>query len=316
MDRRVLMAGVGAGATGWLVRHRTSPAVRAWKPGGGERRRAGPLAVRLLGGGEGVITALLHGLTGSGEWWGQEYDRLGGDGCVVVPDLLGFGRSLDLDREDFSLPAHLDALDEMMAALGLDDAPLRVVGHSMGSIVAIAWAARRPDVRRVVAFCAPLYDDETEARIHIARLGPLEKLFAMESPLAERTCALMCEFRTLAQWLAVAISPEWPVALSRQGVLHTWPSYLGGMNGIILGTTWRDAVARLDAAGVPVVLANGAPDPVPVAGRAAALAERFGHVAHLSHPAAGHDLPISYADWCVPLIATPTDAPIGSTNDC
>lgn len=296
-------AGLVAGAAGvsWLARHRVSPAVRCWQPGRGDRSRAGDLAVRTHGDGEGVVV-LLHGLAASGDWFGAGFDTLGCGEQVVVPDLLGFGGSMDPARTDFSLEAHLSALDGMLAALDIAEAPLTVVGHSMGAVLALHWASRRATTLRVVAFCPPLYTSREEAARHIARMGWLEKLFALESPLARWTCAWMCEHRDLAAWVAVAVSPQWPVDLSRQGVLHTWPSYLGGMSGIIQQPGWEQALESLDARGVPVVLATGATDPVPVAERSDRLAARFDSVHAFEHADAGHDLPISYTDWSLGII--------------
>jgi len=263
--------------------------------------RAGPLAVRTLGEGDDAVV-LLHGLTGSGDGFGGGFGVLASASQLVIPDLLGFGASMDVDRTDFSLEAHLSALDEMLAALDLDDAPLTVVGHSMGAVLALHWASSRSTTRRVVAFCGPLYTSHEEAARHIRRMGLLERLFALERPLAERTCALMCEYRSLAQWMAVAISPEWPVRLARQGVLHTWPSYLGGMNGIMQRAGWLQALEVLESAQVPVIFADGAYDLVPVPERSLRLAERFRCVEAIQHPAAGHELPVAYPDWCIRLI--------------
>lgn len=257
--------------------------------------------MRTLGGGTSA-TALLHGITGSGDIFGAGYDRLARDSRMVVPDLLGFGASLDLDREDFSLEAHLDALDDMLGVLGLDQLPLTVVGHSMGAVLALHWAARRPAVHKVVTLCAPLYISSDEVARHLSEMGWLEKLFALETPLATRTCALMCRYRWWAQWLAVVISPQWPVPIARQGVLHTWDAYLGGMNGIIQRSGWLQVLDRLDAAHVPVLMLEGARDPVPVAGRTAALADRFARVETREHPRAGHDLPVSHPGWCAGLV--------------
>jgi pimeloyl-ACP methyl ester carboxylesterase len=108
--------------------------------------RAGPLAVRTLGEGDDAVV-LLHGLTGSGDGFGGGFGVLASASQLVIPDLLGFGASMDVDRTDFSLEAHLSALDEMLAALDLDDAPLTVVGHSMGAVLALHWPRRdRPPV--------------------------------------------------------------------------------------------------------------------------------------------------------------------------
>jgi pimeloyl-ACP methyl ester carboxylesterase len=303
--RRQLIAGAAAVApAAWLARHATSPAVRGWSPPDGRRLRAGGLAVRVLGEGARAVV-LLHGLTGSGDGFGAGFDVLAEDATLVAPDLLGFGGSMSLTREDFSLEAHLDALDAMLADLGLDDVPLTIAGHSMGAVLALHWAARRSNCRRVVTFSAPLYCDSAEARAHVAQMGLLERFFALETPLAAWTCALMCRYRHAAAWAAVALSPEWPVSLARQGVLHTWRSYLGGMNEIIIDAGWEKAVAELNAAGVPVLLTQGRDDPVPVQGRGEELARRYEVVETLVHPVAGHDLAVSYPDWCVPLLRRP-----------
>lgn len=99
-------------------------------------------------------------------------------------------------------------------------------------------------------------------------MGLQERLFALEGRAVRIACAWMCRWRQIARWVAAAISPQWPVTLARQGVEHTWLSYLGGMNGIIRNPTWRTALEDLVDKHVEVVLVQGAVDRVPVAGRA------------------------------------------------
>lgn len=97
--RRTATAGLvplGA-AAGWLIRHRSSRAVRCWRLGDGTHRIAGELSVRAMGDGDRAVI-LLHGLTASGDYFGAEYDRLADHAQLVIPDLLGFGRSLDEPR--------------------------------------------------------------------------------------------------------------------------------------------------------------------------------------------------------------------------
>lgn len=245
---------------------------------------------------------MLHGITASGEVFGAPYDVLGARARVVVPDLLGFGRSMDPARADFSLEAHLAALDAMADSLGLGGLPITLAGHSLGALLALHWAARRQDVTRVIAFCAPLYLTPAEADARIRAMGTLERLFALESPLTAQMCAWMCAHRTAAQWLVVALEPQWPVALARMGVFHTWPAYLGAMNGVIRNGGWEASLQRLAASAVPVTLANGGRDQVPVPGRADELAERHGNVQVMVHPDADHELPISDPGWCLGLL--------------
>lgn len=304
MSRRTRrLAWTGALATaGWWLAHRTSPAVRRWRPGTGERGRAGPLAVRTAGAGTPVVL-LLHGLVASGEVFGAGFDPLATDGRLVVPDLLGFGGSMDMARERFDLDVQLEALDAMAQALGLGEVPLVVGAHSMGALVGLHWAARHATrVQRVVTWGAPLYRDPAEAERHVRGLGPWARLLALEGPIARRACAWMCAHRDAASWLAVAAYPRLPVALARQGVLHTWPAYRDAMSGVILHGGWAEPLRRLDEAGVPVVLAAGRRDPVPVPGRAGELARAHRRIRVAEHPDAAHDLPLADPGWCVSLL--------------
>lgn len=289
-----------AGAA-WIIRHGSSPAVRAWRPPRGGTRLAGPLWVRELGDEQQPVIVLLHGLASSNLQWGRAYDVLAASRRMVAPDLSGFGASMD-SPGPHDLQGHLDALDDMAETLGLSGHDTTVVGHSMGAVLALHWAATNRDVGRVVAVCPPLYDSPTEADEHIRQMGLLEGLFALDSPLAATTCALMCRFRRTAALLSVVISPQWPVSMARAGVRHTWPSYLGAMNHIVRESSWREALQTLEHRGVLVDLVEGAEDPVPVRGRATDLAGRHQGVTAHMHPHAGHDLPISQPDWCLARI--------------
>ena len=295
------MTGVSAAAIGWLIRHRSSPAVRGWRPGLGAHRFAGELSVRTTGDGERVVI-LLHGLTASSDFFGAAYDQLAEYSQLVTPDLLGFGRSLDEHRSEHSLEAHLAALDLMARELQFDGRALTVAGHSFGALLALHWAARRCDVRQVVCFSAPLYVGADEADERIAAMGRIERLFGPQGPVPRALCGWMCRHRAIAQWIAVAAEPRWPVAITRMAVRHSWASYTGAMNGVIRHGRWETPLAALAAAGVPVLLADGAHDPVPVPGRAAEVAARHRDVTAATHPTAGHQLPITHPSWCVNLL--------------
>ncbi|MEO7420903.1 MAG: alpha/beta fold hydrolase, partial [Ornithinibacter sp.] len=132
----------------WWLRHHRSAAVRVWAAGAGDVLRAGPLQVRVFGTGESVIL-LLHGIIASGDSFGAGYDDLGRSAHVVVPDLLGFGGSMDT-AGPFDGAAHVAALDAALAQLDLDQQPTTVLGHSMGGVLAIRWAAANPDRTKAV----------------------------------------------------------------------------------------------------------------------------------------------------------------------
>lgn len=298
----VTVVSAAAVAFGWTGRHVTAPTVRRWRRSTAPTVMAGRLRVRVVGTGA-PATVLLHGIVGCGDYYGAGYDSLADGRRLVVPDLLGFGDSYQAPSfAGYGLDAHLDALDEMAAALELSG-PLTVAGHSMGAVLALHWAARRhAQVRRVIAMSAPLYLSPTEGLAHVRGLGRLEAAMALDTSLARATCAWMCRHRSTAGWVAAALKPHLPVPVARRGVLHTWPAYLATMEHVVLHSRWRTALSALVPESIPVVLANGARDPVPVTGRSEQLARQHPTVTSVGHPTADHDLPLAEPAWCQLLL--------------
>jgi pimeloyl-ACP methyl ester carboxylesterase len=90
--------------------------------------------------GTGPAVLLIHGLNGFKEGWGPLPDALAAAGLrAVAVDLPGFGGSPRLRRTD---PRSLaDALEPLIDEL----APVALLGHSLGSQVAMLAAAANPD---------------------------------------------------------------------------------------------------------------------------------------------------------------------------
>ena len=96
----------------------------------------------LESGEEGRVLLLLHGLAGSSRWWSRNIDDLGAHRRVIIPDLVGYGRSPLVGRVP-TMPASADVLAAWMDAMALDR--VDIAGHSMGGQVATHFAARHPD---------------------------------------------------------------------------------------------------------------------------------------------------------------------------
>src|SRR5436309_10436502 len=103
------------------------------------------LAVRDYGG-EGLSLLLVHGLTLNVCSWDQVGPLLARCVRVAAFDLRGHG--LTEAESDYSLAAHLEDIDAIRDTLGMG--PTVLVGHSLGSIVSVAYADRRADVFGVV----------------------------------------------------------------------------------------------------------------------------------------------------------------------
>ncbi len=302
VGRRSVGLGLAGCVTWWMWRHWQSAAVASWSPSAGRAIRAGNLRVRVLGSGTPVIL-LLHGMVSAGDSFGAAYDMLSKDATLVVPDLLGFGGSMET-AVSTEASAHIAALDAVLSELRLQDRPVLVAGHSMGGVLALRWAAQHADrVLAVVTFGAPLYRDRVEADAHIRRMGRLEALLAGDGPLPRAACGWMCRHRTAASWLAAAYRPGLPISVARSGVKHTWMTYSGSFDGLIRDSAWESALETLQRANIPVTLVAGARDPVPVNGRAEQLAHSRPNISQLTHPDSDHGLPLTDPHWCRLLLA-------------
>ncbi|HYH11132.1 MAG TPA: alpha/beta hydrolase [Thermomicrobiales bacterium] len=91
------------------------------------------------GSGPGLV--LVHGISGSGDAWLPVTGALGEHFTPVTYDMRGHGES-GKPESGYLYDDYIDDLDRLLAFLGLDR-PL-IMGHSLGGLVTLWWAARHP----------------------------------------------------------------------------------------------------------------------------------------------------------------------------
>jgi pimeloyl-ACP methyl ester carboxylesterase len=125
---------------------------KPWIPGFRLRElewRGTPL--RYAVGGSGPPLGLVHGLGGTYANWLRVAPALAERHRVVVPDLPGHGGSAPLP----AAPTVDVFADAVLAVLEAEDAlPAPLVGHSLGGLVALRAAVRRPDAVRGLVLAA------------------------------------------------------------------------------------------------------------------------------------------------------------------
>jgi pimeloyl-ACP methyl ester carboxylesterase len=128
------------------------------KPWTGGVERVGDLAlhVRRTPGPEDAMVVFVHGLGGSSTNWTDLAAALAPFAAGVSVDLPGFGFSEPMADFDFSLDSHAEVLGRFVAA---QDAPVHLVGNSMGGAVALLLAARRPELVRTLTLISPAMPD-------------------------------------------------------------------------------------------------------------------------------------------------------------
>jgi pimeloyl-ACP methyl ester carboxylesterase len=289
---------VGGPLALWSAMHGSAMAGSGWTAPRSNRRPFGRLWARSLGP-DGDAVVLLHGLISTGDVFGAAYEQLASTHRLLVPDLLGFGRSMDEQRSSFGVDAHLDALDELAERSGLFNSSRWTLGaHSMGVSLALRWAIRHPDrVVRVVGWGAPTYPTPERARRHVAG-SAMARLFALDTPMAARACALSCRHRTVAGWLSAVVEPQLPVAVARQAPLHTWPAYRDAIRYLVIDVDWEELVTTCARLRVDIRFVWGERDAVGDRVYAEQLTSgRAGRVDVLDH--GDHRLPLTNPAMCI-----------------
>jgi pimeloyl-ACP methyl ester carboxylesterase len=248
--------------------------------------------VRILGD-TGPPVVLLHGLVGSGRFWGGAYDGLAHGRRLVVPDLLGFGRS-ERPAGDYGPDDHAAAVVAALDALGIDE-PITIGAHSLGCVVALRLATTLPErVVRITGFSPPLYPDVAAARRRIGASNPMARLFALPGPVAQAACRFVCDHRAVAAVVARLSHPSVPPPVAADAVQHTWESYSRSVKRCLLTAEparWLSGLSR------PVRLVAGLRDTVVDAPFLASLAARHPHVTLETWPG-DHGLPLRDAARC------------------
>jgi pimeloyl-ACP methyl ester carboxylesterase len=109
------------------------------------------------------VVVFLHGITGSRRYWEKRVRSLQGRYRLILPDLLGFGLS-PKPKLEYGMSTFRDTLRDFLVDRGLAERPIHFVGHSLGSLIALEYAAAYGDhVRRLVLLSLPRFRDAATA---------------------------------------------------------------------------------------------------------------------------------------------------------
>jgi pimeloyl-ACP methyl ester carboxylesterase len=101
-----------------------------------------------LAGSHGPPVVCVHGMWCDHTYFGPQVLAFADRHRVLLPDLLGHGRS-DKPDVDLSIPDYADQVAGLCQHTGLNQ--VVAVGHSMGGAVAVSLAARHPELVRAIA---------------------------------------------------------------------------------------------------------------------------------------------------------------------
>lgn len=119
--------------------------------------------------------AVIHGLGDHADRYGRAVRALVDKGFVVEAlDLPGHGRSYGPRGHVESWSEYREAMDAWHERMrGQGGPPVALVGHSMGALLALDWALRRPEELRAIVLSAPPFEVVLRATMLKVRLAQL-----------------------------------------------------------------------------------------------------------------------------------------------
>ncbi|HEY71813.1 MAG TPA: alpha/beta hydrolase [Thermoflexia bacterium] len=106
--------------------------------------------------GRGQPLILIHGWLGSWRYWVPTMEGLSIKYKTYAFDLWGFGDS-DKPPAHYNINAYVEQLVNFLDKLGVKKAPIPIVGHALGGLVALQFAAQFPErVKQVMGVSVPL----------------------------------------------------------------------------------------------------------------------------------------------------------------
>lgn len=205
-------------------------------------------------GGNGGVIVLLHGMAGSLRYWDNFSPYISKGHRLIAIDLLGFGHSPMPKNVTYDYPTHMESIRQTLDHIGITE-PFILVGHSMGGLIALRYAAEHPAaVSRLVVIGMPIYGSPRAARYGITHGSKLKEL-AYYGNTSRLLCTLWCRFlRPLSSRLAPFYLPGLSRDSARDSVLHTWQSYAQSLHYILESQTVGRDLANLT---IPVVMIYG-----------------------------------------------------------
>ena len=127
-------------------------------PWPGRRVQVGPIQLYVRDTpGEGEPALCVHGLGGASTNWTDFAGLLAPWLSIESIDLPGFGRSGPAPDRDYSIGTHTRAVIRYLEQSGRG--PVHLFGNSMGGVVSILVANRRPDLVRTLTLISPAVPD-------------------------------------------------------------------------------------------------------------------------------------------------------------
>lgn len=227
-----------------------------------------------------VTLIFIHGLGSSNLMWQQTIEQTGKlNARVLAVDLLGFGGSPKPDWQTYSAHVHASALRSLLRRQKVRGKVI-IVGHSLGSLVAVQYAARYPGVHSLILCSPPLYKSPKQANDgHGITVLQLDDLYRRFYKYARSRQDLARKIATIVKQ-ARLIDPHFEITD------ETLPAIASSLEMSIENQTTLHDVKTLH---IPIDIVYGRLDPFIIAYNLRTLEKNYSNIS-LSSVVAAHDI--------------------------
>lgn len=195
-------------------------------------------------------------MVGSTKYWYSLKDNLKDKFHIILIDLLGFGKSPKDKKFNYTLEEHLGFTYKTIEQINLKSFTL--VGHSMGALLALNYAAKFPKkVKRLILLAPPIFKNPKEAKENVITYSSFPKYF-LYGKSAQIICKLLCNFlRPLTKYYMRKKFNDLPKEVADDSLLHNYQSYSKSLQNLIENQNTFEIIKDISC---PVLIIYGSLD--------------------------------------------------------
>lgn len=219
---------------------------------------------------------LAHGVTMQLRFWAYQVEELAAHYRVVVYDQRGHGRSGRPGRDGYSIEALGQDVHAILESCVPAGETAVLVGHSLGGVSIMSWAAQFPDeVEERAAACILVNTAASEIAAHLAMIGLPRRSLPVAKVLIRRQLISVVRNRARLplRLLAFGAPPTAEHMAALMEHIREIPALT--LNGFVVSLSDMNLVADLDALTVPTVVVGGLHDRLLPLVHSRLLAERL-----------------------------------------
>ena len=202
------------------------------------------LFYELKGQGENIV--FLHGILGSHRYWDGVAADLSQSHRLILLDLLGFGKS-PKPKVEYTVVEHIKKIDQALnSALGTNQ-KFSIVGHSMGAILTLNYAISHPNqVQKLILINPPMVTDEEDLKQAISESSSKLMVTMTFSKTWGKLVCMMHEWIPMLSYPLIRLfEPELPPAVAEAAGQHSWESYSGSFQHVLLEQDFYSLLAQV-----------------------------------------------------------------------